>query len=225
MPAQARQACPYNDPNTDGHLTVFDQASGWEYDFWRAQINNSTRVVSAQGMGRSRSDGLGIWNSTDDGGSEAANFGLAAGNLRAQEVQAGTVNHALFLTMPCVNGTVYPAHGGAAQCPSSAGNPGLHLGTHLFLEMSQSQIQNLSVPAWQKPILQALRAYGGYVGDTGGGGQWGLKPEGSETYSSFGAAIPWDTYGRQLGLPQFNGHSVWNMVNTIDWHRLRVAPP
>jgi hypothetical protein len=210
LPAGARP-----DPCGDGHLAVIDQATGWEYDFWQASISGNT--VNSNGIGRTRIDGTGVDDARTYSGADAANFGLAAGNLRAQEVQAGQVNHALFLVVPCVNGTVWPATGGAAQC--GAGNPGLHLGTRLFLELSQSQINNLSIPTWQKTILQALRVYGGFVGDTGGGGRPGFKIEGPETYATFGVTPPWVTYRNQLGL------SVFNMKNAIDWHNLRVALP
>jgi hypothetical protein len=227
IPAGAKPACPAP-PDTDAHMAVIDQATGWEYDVWQVKsIANGT--ITAQFGGRTRSDGLGIANATDHPGSTAADFALTGGSLRASEVGAGNVNHALFLTTWCVNGTVYPANGGASQCSPSAGNPGLYLGSRLFLEMSQQQIAGLALPDWQKAILEALRKYGGYIGDTGGSGGWGIMHEGAETYTSFPPnQDAWFTLGRQVfgPDPQWEGHYIFDMRDSIDWRRyLRVAAP
>jgi hypothetical protein len=227
IPEAARPACPSlaADPNTDAHLAVIDQSAGWEYDFWRVvQLPDGGGTLVAGGAGRTRIAGQGIWNPDDSPGADAANFALTAGSLRASEVRAGDVDHALFLVAPCVNGTVFPAHGEASQCSADSGNPGLKLGSRLFLDMSRDEIDALDISDWQKTILQALREYGGYIGDTGGG--W-LKPEGPETYTSFGYPDPWDTLGAEVGVPQDDsGHYVFNMRDAVDWRsKLQVAGP
>jgi hypothetical protein len=92
--------------------------------------------------------------------------------------------------------------------------------------MSEARINALNVPQWQKPILQALRVYGGYIGDTGGGGRPGFKVEGAEGYTSFGYPDPWNTLGANLGLPtNANGDYIFDMSKAVDWHNLRVALP
>ena len=72
------------------------------------------------------------------------------------------------------------------------------MGQHFFLEMTDAEIEALSVPAWQKTILRAMARYGLYVGDTGGGG-WGVQFESGSSFTSFGQADPWVALGDQLG--------------------------
>ena len=68
------------------------------------------------------------------------------------------------------------------------------MGQHFFLEMTDAQIEALSVPSWQKTILRAMARYGLYVGDTGGGG-WGIQFESGSSFTSFGQPDPWVRLG------------------------------
>jgi hypothetical protein len=119
----------------DAHLTVVDQAGGWEYDLWK--VHTGTVPDPGQGRlgelrfawgGRVKLDGSG---QAFDGRLEgepppdpgwgqgtAARVGDLAGRLRAEEFAAaidrekrgerGLVYHALFLTINCDNGTTVP---------------------------------------------------------------------------------------------------------------------
>ncbi len=210
---------------------------GWEYDLWRAQTPPAGGgTLSFAWGGRTRIDGSGLGS-----GGTASGFGNLAGMIRAPELAAGKINHALFITVRCASGNtsfgygtvcstqtssyVYPATSGGSTCPASEINAP-PLGAHFMLAMSEAQIQALAVPTWKKAILTALAHYGGYAGDTGGPG-FGFMFESSTTYTALGLPDPLTTLGQQDGLPTWEGRSVYNIASGVEWEKyLRVlAPP
>jgi hypothetical protein len=218
----------------DGHMTVVTP-DGWEYDFWQVHEKNaSTGVLTFSNGGRTRIDGDGLGSKAT-----AAGFGNLAGMIRAPELAAGHINHALFIVLKCAaKGTgfgygatasatssyVYPATHGGSVCPAEDTNA-VPLGAHFMLAMSDAQIQALSVPAWKKTILTALARYGGYVGDTGGPG-FGLMFESSTTYTALGLPDPLMLFGALNFLPSWNGDYVFNLASGVEWSRyLRVLVP
>lgn len=233
IPDAARPAA-----GSDGHMTVV-QPDGWTYDFW--QVRSKPRgggILSFSIGGRSRIDGTGT-----DGRATAADFPNLAGVIRAQELIAGRIDHALFVVLRCTSGStafgygtrpapsgsqgayVHPASHGGARCDDAAPP----MGARIQLAMSETQIDALAVPAWRKTILRALAVYGGYVGDTGGPG-FALQLESGATYTSFGAADPTVAFARDQGLRPgsggWAGTYAFDVAGGVDWARhLRVLVP
>lgn len=201
----------------DAHMTVIDQANNIEYDMWGVKSitpGNPGHIVVSWG-GYTSVIGAGAAGIANTAQADAGNVGLLAGVIRAQELQAGQINHALFMDVPCVGGAPDDA-GGANVVPPMAGygvadhicsqlstlgdssqasklshaytHP-VPMGTHFRLDMSVGQIENLPAsqyPTWEKAILKALSVYGGYVADSSDElGQWGFQVEGGTTYTSF----------------------------------------
>jgi hypothetical protein len=188
IPAAAKPA-----EGSDGHMTVIDQASGWEYDFWQVQTNplpeQGGAIVVSYG-GRTRIDGPGGGDADSASDANAAHTGNAGGVIRFQELTAGRIDHALFLMVGCSNGTyVYPGRGKAALCADPANAPAS--GQWLRLNMTAAEIDALPVSSWQKTIFKAFATYGGVVADTGGNESIGFQLESPRTYTSFGAENPW----------------------------------
>ena len=108
------------------------------------------------------------------------------------------------------------------------------MGTRFQLTLSDSEIDALSVPSWEKAMLHALHTYGAYAADVTGGGQYfDFEFSGCDMYESvYGATCPFVTYAQQLGITpddfdgdgnreyQFDWHSGYNW-----WQHLRVVPP
>jgi hypothetical protein len=220
----------------DQHMTVVTP-DGWEYDFWRAQpLDTSTHTLTFAIGGRTRIDGDGTGS-----GATAADFGNLAGIIRAPELAAGHINHALFIVLECAGtGTsfgygekttsygssyVYPAMHGGSAC-GSGGADAPPLGARFMLQMSDAKIQALTVPAWKKTILTALAHYGGYVGDTGGPG-FAFEFESSATYTALGLPDPLVAFAAANNLPKWEGEYVFHMGEGVEWAKyLRVlAPP
>ncbi len=225
IPAAARPA-----GGGDAHLAVIDKASGTEYDFWQVRskpASGGILVVSYGGQTSVSDDGLGSK-------ATAASFGLAAGVIRPSELEAGSIDHALFMVVKCTNGTaVWPAPptGTGTSCSSrglsNSGAPAM--GQHYFLAMSDAEIAALDRPAWTKTILRAMARYGMFVGDTGGI-SWGIQFESGTSQTSFGYEDPWVRLGKQLGLPTWTSggrtYYVYDMQTAVSWgSRLAVAEP
>ena len=175
-------------------------------------------------IGTADADGL-------DSNATAAHFGLAAGVIRPSELAAGEIDHALFMVVKCTNGSsVYPAGPGTGSaCADKTNAPAM--GQHFYLDLSDAQIEALSVPAWQKTILRAMARYGLYVGDTGGSG-WGIQFESGSSFTSFGQADPWVALGDQYGVTKWTEPNsgrvlrIWDFGGAVDWSsNLSVAAP
>jgi hypothetical protein len=208
----------------DHHLTVVDQASGWEFDLWGVPTTprGGGRLSFAWG-GRTRIDGDGLLSA-----GTAAGFGNLGGIIRAQELAAGRIDHALFMVVNCDSGEyVYPSYKSARPC-SRIGESNTNappLGARFQLDMSAAEIDSMSVPTWKKTILHAMAKYGMYVGDTGGG-SWGIQMESGSTYTSFGVEDQFVTYAKQAGVPEYDGRWIFSLKDGVDWSRkLRVLDP
>ncbi|MBI5105556.1 MAG: hypothetical protein HZB46_11370 [Solirubrobacterales bacterium] len=208
----------------DNHLTVVDQASGWEYDLWAVQDKppGGGSLRFAWG-GRTRIDGDGLGS-----GATAAGFGGLAGIIRAPELAAGRIEHALFLVAPCDSGRrVHPASGSGRPC-SALGLPADDappMGARLQLDLSHAELAALDVPQWKRAILTAMAKYGMYLGDTGGE-TWGVQAESGLTYTSFGVEDQLAAFARWAGAPAWEDHYVLGLRDGVDWaRRLRVVDP
>jgi hypothetical protein len=232
VPAGARPA-----GGGDGHMTIV-MPEGWEYDLWRAKTPPpGGGTLSFAWGGRLRIDGSGLGSRAT-----AAHFGSLAGVIRPEELAAGQINHALFITLRCTgsggsfgygerqsaghwtSGYVYPAQAGGSSCDS--GRAALPpLGARFQLAMSSAQIAALGLPAWKRAILTALARYGGYVGDTGGPG-FAFLVQSSSTYTSFGAPDRLVQVARSAGLPSRGGRYRFDISDGVDWQRyLRILVP
>jgi len=207
---------------SDGHLTVVDQDSGWEYDFWqvRRKPRGGGRLVISWG-GRTRIEGDGLGSDAN-----AAHYGSLAGIIRAEEMRRGRIDHALFMLVRCDSGRkVYPARGLGLPCDRSAGAPSQ--GTRFQLDMSPAEIDALRAPDWKKTILRAMADYGLYVGDTTGGTPWNIWFESGASYTSFGRRDPFVSFAREAGLRRSSDDTYYfDWASGIDWRRhLRVVDP
>jgi hypothetical protein len=145
-------------------------------------------------------------------------------------MKAGAIHHALFMSVNCHHGSVWPAN--------SVGTHGLcalknapAMGQHFWLDMTSSQINALSVPGWKKIILRAMAKYGMYVGDDGGA-SWSLQFESGDNYTSFGHRDPWTAYARSRGIPGWHDSSIgrtlyhFDLKHTVNWGtKLKVLAP
>lgn len=223
IPAAARPA-----DGGDAHMAVITP-DGWEYDFWDVESKPENGGVLRFGWGgKTRIDGDGLGSNAT-----AAHFGLAAGVIRAPELEAGHIDHALFMAVKCTDSsaaTVYPAAAGTSDaCTEYAGIPNTNapaMGSRFVLQMSDAEISALAVPSWKKTILTAMAHYGMFVGDAFGGESWGLEFESGATYTSFGAEDKLAAFARREGVPTWRGQYVFDLNSGIDWQgKLRVVAP
>lgn len=195
----------------DGHMAILN-TDGYEYDLWIARAPSGGTVTCDIGYRQPWRDSLtgvkalGIVLPADRqkdsslGGGTASFFGEQAGLIRANEIAAGVIPHALFIVVPCQGtggGWVYPASHNGSFCPGNANAP--RMGQRFQLRMTDEQIAASCAPGWEKTVATALAHYGGYMGDTGGGG-FGPLMESSLTYTAIGQSDPWAAVASQYGI-------------------------
>jgi hypothetical protein len=206
---------------SDAHMTVIDRAHRWEYDLYKVRSKpRRGGLLELRWGGRTRLRGQGLGSDAT-----AAHFGLLAGVIRAEELHAGRIRHALFVRVDCDDGTfVYPAHGVGAACDDVTDAP--PEGARFQLAMSRRQIDALGAPAWKRAILVAMAEYGFFVGDTGGS-PWDVVLESGSTYTSFGRRDRWETLARAAGAERSaSGRWRLDLAGGVDWARhLRVIDP
>jgi hypothetical protein len=212
----------------DGHLAVVTE-DGWEYDLWAVSSKPSGggRLEFGWG-GRTRIDGDGLGSNAT-----AAWFALAAGVIRAPELEAGRIEHALFMGVRCTEAkqaAVFPAQPNTGEPCSEHGLSNVDappMGARFVLDMTAGEIAALDVPDWKKTILVALSEYGMFVGDAIGSGAWGLQFESGSSYTSFGQPDRLAQFAQNArGVGRWNGMHVFNLADGIDWkNRLKVIHP
>jgi hypothetical protein len=214
VPAEARPA-----GGSDHHMTIVEP-DGWEYDLYHASAVTGGEIHYDSGR-RIRIDGDGL-----NSAATAARFGNIAGGVRAVELQAGQINHALVMAVHCTSGRfVWPAAKTDSKCSDPTDAP--PMGARFQLAMSDAQIAALSVPGWKKTILGALAHYGSYVGDSTSS-PWSVTGfESGSTFTSFGIEDPMVAFARQVGIkPTADGVYVFDIAHGVDWARyLRVIEP
>ncbi|MEV4641237.1 hypothetical protein AB0J80_28235 [Actinoplanes sp. NPDC049548] len=252
IPAQAAPEGGWSAPaGADRHLTVVDQSTGWSYDMWQVRGSGLPAPGGALQIsfgGRSRvvgecspgvpADGTNC-EPSGVGHATAAHFAGLAGRVRAEELQAGRIDHALNIVIDCDNGSfVYPARGKGQTCANTVDAP--PMGALLQLDMTAQQIDALPVQPWKKVFLRAMAEYGMYFGDTGSQNLFSIEAESGNQYTAFGRPDPWLAYGQVNWEPYTAGGEtsyVGKLYNrpgdpdpTLDWtsavwSHLRVLDP
>lgn len=151
------------DPSDDGHLTIIDLSTNYEYDLWQAKKTNSGWEASWLNRISLNSDGV-FEKGTSARGS---GFALPAGLIRPEELDAGKIDHALFFTYPFTkaNGPVPPATESDGQTKREDAIPE---GARLQLDPNLD-LDTLNLTPAEKIIAKALQEYGMILGDSGGG--------------------------------------------------------
>ncbi|MCW2968838.1 MAG: hypothetical protein JWM71_2610, partial [Solirubrobacteraceae bacterium] len=174
---------------------------------------------------KTRVDGDGLETSA----ANAAGYGGMAGGIRAEELLAGKIDHALIIAVDCDSDrSVYPATGLGRAC-SSIGLSNTNapaMGQRFRFNMPAAQIDALSVPDYEKTILKAFSQYGAYVSDTGG--SWAFDTESGQVYVSYGVADQWAVYARKIGATYYapDHRYVLPLQSGVDWARyLQVLDP
>ncbi len=211
----------------DAHLTVIDPSTETEYDFWQVEtdpIPASGGTLNISWGGYTSLSGTGLDMPTE---ATAAKWASLEGRIRAEEVLAGQIDHAIFINVPCDNGTwVYPAYKAGSRCSNTTNSP--PMGTRLQLNYSVAEIEAMAVPSWKKTVLRAMSEYGMFIGDTGSPGLFSLERETGNQYTTMGQVNKWLELVSKGGFSFWNGEggvNVGNLSTGVDWHRLRVIEP
>jgi hypothetical protein len=209
--------------DSDRHLTIVDQPTGYVFDLWGVTSPTPLSgggVIQTTWSGVSIINGTGLAQGTGEG--TAARFSNIAGRIRAEELQAGVIDHALSIVINCDNGSyVYPASEANGQhCSDTTNAP--PLGARLRLNMSTSQINALAIPAWKKTVLQAMATYGAFMDDTGSSDYFDWQLESGSQYTTVGASDKWLSFGAANWTASCCGYTgytgIWqDTADGVDW--------
>ncbi len=178
------------DPEDDGHMTIVDNDTRIEYDFWQANKTSSGWTATWGNKISLDSDGI----FTDSWSARGSGFALTAGLIFPDEVARGQIDHALAYSTDWF----YVKSGGAVRPATTSdgmSNEPLAIpeGTRLQLDPSMD-IDSLDIPASGKVIARALQEYGMFLCDNGGGHQlYAYNPIGSD--KSWAGMLPTDEDG------------------------------
>lgn len=211
----------------DAHLTVIDPSTEREYDFWQVQsdpIPASGGTLKVSWGGYASLSGTGLDMPTE---ATAAKWASLEGRIRAEELLAGHISHALFINVKCDSGSwVYPAAKAGAKCSESSNAP--PMGARLQLNYTVAEIEAMALPSWKKTVLRAMSEYGMFIGDTGSPSLFSLERETGSQYSSVGRANKWLEVVAAGGFNYWSGEggvNVGDLAGGINWHRLQVIDP
>jgi hypothetical protein len=247
---QVQSTSSFDQVEADGTVTKGLSDKGGHIDF---SYGGRTQWKGTDGTAPHRpADPSGVLLPVDD--SNAAHWAEMLGRVRAEEVlreeslpDDGEINHALFIVLPCTSPTVsvFPADpvGRGWPCGKEGVQAavGTHpLGTRLWLDMSDSQIDQLPVPNWKKIFLRAMSRYGMFVGDTGGRGRlFDIETESGVMYTScctsdrwarFATESKWEPFTPPSGPNELVGKLYTAGTDTYPWAsdvwtKLRVLEP
>jgi hypothetical protein len=177
---------------SDGVVYVIDQVDGYTYRFRLTVVDDTARTISAWHAFRLETYGSGF-NTVEE-----PPTGLLP--IRPEELAAGYVNHTVGLHAKCLSGhSVAPYEGSGTkgkQCVPTDAASRLSMGNVVFLDLTDEQIDALSIPMWQKAICKGLADHGALVGFNGSG-SWTLTFEAPQDRTAYGEPNPYTA----LGLP------------------------
>ncbi len=167
VPADAKPA-----PEADAHMTLIDSEAGYAYDFWASAKREDgswdcglCASIDLNGTGvRPPSGSSAAW--WESHGSRACGFPLIAGLIRAEEIKAGRIDHALTIAYPGVRQGSFtpPASTGHPQNGIISPDQGIPCGGRLQLDPA-IDVSSLGLSPDAEIIARALQEYGAYVGD------------------------------------------------------------
>jgi hypothetical protein len=144
----------------------------------------------------------------EDGYAFESGFGMQFGYIRAAELAAGRINHALYLCVPGVRGRVAPAVDTGGNFSNKAGMP--PMGARMQLMLSDAEIEAVTLggkpaPWYYKVILRAAAQYGMVVSDEGDSPWGGLRIESGLQYEAQGQPNPWQKFAAEQSVPVVSG--------------------
>lgn len=181
----------YGDPG-DGHLAVADPVSNKVYSLWQSEKIGNDWQASYGGLAALDGDGR-----ETVGSSTATNLSRYGAVIRASEIQAGVINHALFVSSDICDSTFrYPASKSDGTNAGGVATP-IPQGSRLQLDPSIDIDAISGITDGEKTIARALQTYGAYVGDKGGarlGFIFEYQTDGNPGAIYTNAGLAWDYF-------------------------------
>jgi hypothetical protein len=187
------------DPASDRHLLIIDRSTNTEYGLWDAEEQGgewtcglgATQDVTGDGV-RPLAEYANPW--WEAHGPRACGYGLIAGLIRPEEIEAGVIEHALVVAYPHIRAGFYVSPASTAQAANGNGaqsDRGIPCGGRIQYDPN-IDVDAIDVSDAGKTILQALQIYGAYVGDFSGA--ISLYADNSPQARAYWDSIGFDSY-------------------------------
>jgi hypothetical protein len=190
------------DPESDHHLLIIDRSTHTEYGLWDAQEADGVWTCGLGALQDLSGEGVRPLAEVADPwweahGPRACGYGLSAGLIRPEEIEAGVIEHALIVAYPHIRAGMYVSPASTAQAANGAGaqsDRGIPCGGRIQYDPS-IDVDSLETSDAGKTILRALQIYGAYVGDYSGA--ISLYADNSPDARSYWDSIGFGTYELQ----------------------------
>ncbi len=151
------------DPSGDGHMVIIDESSGCIYDFWEMEYAGGEWKAGWGNVIPASSNGI-----FEKGFSaRGSGFELLQGVMWPQELEAGSINHALIFSYDHTK-----AGGPVAPATESDGtsNKDWAIPEGALVQLDpELDLGTLNLTDYEMTIAKALQEYGMYCADDGGG--------------------------------------------------------
>jgi hypothetical protein len=200
------------DPQIDGHMTVIDESTGCEYDFYAAsKVGSSWRALWANRIS-THSNGVYQHGLSTRG----TGFAPLAGMIWPEELQAGRIDHALMFAFPTTRagGPVLPA---TASDGKTVDPNAIPQGARVQLD-PDLDLDTLDLTPTERVIARALQRYGMLLGDTGGA--LSLYAVGAQSFAEY----PYGGFLEPTDVTYLSGIPVSRFRVLVTYDQRRITP-
>lgn len=186
------------DPAGDGHMAIFEPATGCEYDFWQAVKTSGGWSASWGNSLKYDASGNGVF--PEGLSARGSGFALTAGLIWPQELAGGEIRHALIYSEGDTEagGPVKPATESDGRTAVSGAIPE---GARIQLDPSLD-LNALGLTGYERTIAVALQRYGMVLADTGSPpGLYAVNPQSYGTTNPYAGVWGDQTYVYLTKIP------------------------
>jgi hypothetical protein len=202
---------PYTSLNesADDPLIVYQPSSGNAWEFWEATRNPDGTYSACWGGELDMASTDGVFATPY--GLSASGISYLATTITENDIASGWIGHAIAVTLPHCNGSVYPAD--RTDCGGGSGQPG---------EGQWFRFPaNLAMPSGLTPfgqmVFKAIQTYGMVVTDQGGAVM--LEAEQPSDWAAEGHS------GTDPITASWAGEQEYQVVASLPWASLQTVDP
>jgi len=157
---------------TDKHLVVWQPSTNRLWEFWHLEKKPEGWEAYWGGAIQNALTDSGAYNAeawtgaTTSWGASASSLSVAGGLITLEDLEKGTINHALAMAVPNTRESVYASPAGRTDGPNSEASS-LPEGAHLRLNPNLN-LAGLHLPHFTLMLAEAAQKYGIFVRDTAG---------------------------------------------------------
>ena len=195
----------------DDPLTLYQPSSGFEWEFWQAQEDSPTQWLACWGGKMRMATSTGVFPAGY--GRSATGISELATMITEADVESGTIDHALGVTLPRCNSWVYPADRG--DCGADPGQPSE--GQWFRFPAGLSCPPRQCTTPLASMVFRAIQEHGMVVTDQGGGVT--IAAEQSQDWTAEGHA------GTDPITAALQGQDPYTTLTQLPWAQLQVVTP